>query len=122
MAECTNCSGESCTHEKEVKQPETVPFIVYEGERARSDRLFKRMWIALIVAVSLLFASNAIWLWAWTSYDYYSEYVELDSGDGGNANYIGQDGDIYNNGEGPSAEKTTQEENPGEANAQNPNP
>ena len=115
MAECTNCSGESCTHEKEVKQPESVPFIVYEGERARSDRLFKRMWIALIVAVSLLFASNAIWLWAWTSYDYVSyKYTQ----DGEGTNIIGDENEVNNGAE--IEDKNTQEENPGEANAQNP--
>ena len=85
-----------CNNNEKMEKPAQIPYIVYESERARSDRLFKRMWIALIVAVALLFASNAVWLWAWTSYDYYSEYVTVDSTDGGNANYIGQDGDIYN--------------------------
>ena len=57
--------------------------------------------IALIIAVALLFASNALWLYAWTQYDYCgdttSQDVILDSKDG-IANYIGNDGDI-NNGE-----------------------
>lgn len=58
----------------------------------------KRLWIALIVAVCLLFASNAGWLYAWCQYDYSGEeiVVEQDAQDGGNANYIGNDGDIYN--------------------------
>ena len=46
-----------------------------------------------------MFASNIAWLWAWSSYDYVSEEVSVDSQDGGNANYIGHDGDI-NNGTG----------------------
>jgi hypothetical protein len=33
---------------------------------------------------------------AWNSYDYTSEEVIIDSQDGGNANYIGNDGDIIN--------------------------
>lgn len=98
----------SCDCEK-VQTPETVPYIVYEGERARSDRNFKKMWIAIIVLSLLMFISNAIWIWSWTSYDYYSETVTVDSADGGNANYIGQDGDIYN-GDGYSQEKVPQEE------------
>ena len=57
------------------------------------------MLIAILIAVILLFASNAMWLWAWMQYDYGTlsdEYsVELETSDG-NANYIGQDGDIYN--------------------------
>lgn len=80
----------------------TVPYIVYEGEMARGERHIKRLIIALIVAVALIFASNAAWLFAWCQYDHSSEEItstttiELDGGDGGNANYIGNDGDIYN--------------------------
>lgn len=103
-------SCNECEHNAErTDLPENVPYIVYEAERARSERLFKKMWIAILVSVALLFASNAVWLWAWTSYDYYSETVTVDSGEGGNANYIGQDGDIYN-GDGYSQEKNSQEE------------
>jgi hypothetical protein len=102
-----------CNNNEKMEKPVQIPYIVYESERARSDRLFKRMWIALIVAVALLFASNAVWLWAWTSYDYYSEYVTVDSTDGGNANYIGQDGDIYNgNGYSEEALSTQKTANP----------
>jgi hypothetical protein len=56
------------------------------------------MVVALIVAIALMFASNACWLWAWCQYDYYSEetIIEQDAKDGGNANYIGNDGDIIN--------------------------
>ena len=90
--------------------PENVPYIVYESERARSERHIKRMWIALIVLVAMIFATNAVWLWAWTRYDY--ETVTVDSADGGNANYIGNDGDIYN-GEG-YGQKTDQTEEAGE--------
>lgn len=78
----------------------TVPYIVYEGEMARNERHIKRLIIALIVAVALIFASNLAWLIAWCQYDYSSEEtattIELDGGDGGNANFIGNDGDIYN--------------------------
>ncbi|MDE7398978.1 MAG: hypothetical protein K2N06_05555 [Oscillospiraceae bacterium] len=74
----------------------TVPYIVYEGEMARNERHIKRLIIALIVAIALIFASNLAWLIAWCQYDYSSEVIELDGGDGGNANFIGNDGDIYN--------------------------
>ena len=75
-----------------------VPYFVYEGEQARNERHIKRLIIALIVSIALIFASNAAWLFAWCQYDYSSEEttIELDGGDGGNANYIGNDGDIYN--------------------------
>ena len=86
---------EVCT---EKKTPEPVPFVAYELEMARSERNIKRLWIALIVAVALMFASNMAWLCAWMQYDYTSEeiIVEQDAQDGGNANYIGNDGDIVN--------------------------
>ena len=32
-------------------KPETVPYIVFEGEIARQERHIKRLWIALIVAI-----------------------------------------------------------------------
>ena len=75
----------------------TVPYIVHEGAEARHERREKRLLIAVIIAVALMFVSNAMWLWAWMQYDYTDEgyTVELETSDG-NANYIGQDGDIYN--------------------------
>ena len=41
--------------------PENVPYIVHESSVARMERQIKRIWVALIVAVCLLFASNAGW-------------------------------------------------------------
>lgn len=90
MANCEEC--------KSKRIPESVPYVVHEGEMARSERHIKRMWIALIVSVVLIFVSNALWLYAWMQYDYTSEetVVDVNSADGGNANYIGNDGDIVN--------------------------
>lgn len=88
--ECNNCGN--------VKTPENVPYLVHETAMARNERAVKKLIIALIAAIVLMFASNAIWLYAWNSYDYVSEetIVEQDAQDGGNANYIGNDGDIVN--------------------------
>lgn len=61
----------------------------------RLDRINKRLVIALVLAVLLIFASNALWLYAWTQYDYSSEEIVVDATDG-IANYIGRDGDIAN--------------------------
>ena len=111
MSECKNCT-EMC----EEKKPEAVPYIVYEMEQARSERHIKRLWIILIVAIALIFVSNAVWLYAWMQYDYESYEVTADGNS--NANYIGQDGNIYNNGsEGESTETYTEEQpNAGEEN------
>lgn len=85
--------------------PESIPYIVHEGAMARNERNVRRLTIALVLAVVMIFASNATWLYAWCQYDYCSEEVVVDSIDGGNANYIGQDGDIYN-GTSDSKEET----------------
>ena len=94
MANCKECKE----NRVEVKTPENVPYIVHEAAMARNERNVKRMVIAIVTAIALLFASNALWLWAWMQYDYSSEeiIVEQDAQDGGNANYIGSDGDIVN--------------------------
>lgn len=88
-----------------------VPYIVYEGEQARMERHTKRLVIALIITILLLFSSNALWLSAWMQYDYIGEeeiqQVKVDAKDG-IANYIGNHGDIVN-GEHYSKENSTKE-------------
>ena len=103
---CETCKG------KDAHAPESVPYIVHESSMARMERQIKRLWIAVIVAVVLLFASSAIFTWAWMQYDYSSEeiIVEQDAQDGGNANYIGNDGDIVNGL--PESDNTQTDENP----------
>lgn len=93
MAEkkCNNCGTD--------KAPASVPYVVHESTVARMERIIKRQWIALIVAICMIVGCNALWLYAWMQYDYTSETYEeviVDSKDGGNANYIGNDGDIIN--------------------------
>lgn len=79
-----------------------VPYLVYEATQARNERTIKRLILVVIIAVALMFISNAIWLYAWMQYDYVSsENVDLSTEGGGDANYIGNDGDIIN-GESPS--------------------
>lgn len=69
-----------------------VPYIVYEGVQARSERTTRRLITVIIVLISMLFATNAIWLYAWNSYEYVEDGtdVNLDAGEG-NANFIGRD-------------------------------
>ena len=74
----------------------SIPFVAYESEMTRNERHIKRLIVALIAAVAAIFLSNAAWLYAWCQYDYTGEVITIASADGGNANYIGNDGDIYN--------------------------
>ena len=88
MSTCKNCKDSEQIPEQS-KNELAFAFI---------ERTVKRQWIALIIALCMLFASNAAWLYAWMQYDYTSEetIVDVNSDDGGNANYIGNDGDIVN--------------------------
>ena len=90
MANCKECKEKRM----EVNTPGNVPYIVHEAAMARNERNVKRMIVAIVTAIALLFASNALWLWAWMQYDYAS--YEAITDDGGDANIIGNDGDIYN--------------------------
>lgn len=75
---------------------EKVPYVVYESEMARCERFIKRLIVALVISIFLIFVSNAIWLYAWLQYDYSSESTVTIDGKDGVANYIGNDGEISN--------------------------
>ena len=83
----------------------SVPYVVYEGEQARHERTVKKLIVALIIAICMIFASNAIWLYAWNQFEYVDaeETVSVDAKDG-IANYIGNSG-VINNGEDSSKAK-----------------
>lgn len=77
-----------------------IPYIVFESEMARLERIIKKQFVLIIVAVVFLVGTNACWLW------YESQFEEVtttevtqdvDSGDGGDA--IINDG-VQINGEG----------------------
>jgi uncharacterized paraquat-inducible protein A len=101
---CDGCKNKAYTEEEKML---TVPYVVHQSAAARQERQIRRMWIALIVSIALMFFTNMIWVGVFSSYDYSSEEIIVDAEDNGNANYIGQDGNIYN-GENNSAE--TQED------------
>ena len=80
---------------------DNIPFVVFENAIARMERITKRLVIALIISVFLIFLSNIAWLYAWMQYDYSSSATTETStvtvdGKDGVANYIGNDGDITN--------------------------
>ena len=89
-----------------------IPYIVYESAEARAERTVKRLIIALIVTILLLFASNAIWLYAWNQYDYVSEtetetVTYKQDGEGYNNINTGTQGDVTN---GADVQKGYQED------------
>lgn len=91
-----------------MKEQITIPYIVFESTMARAERQQKRLVIALIVAVVMIVLSNLAWLYVWNSYEYIGESSVSVEGEG-NANYIGNDGDITN-GENNSQENKIPQE------------
>ena len=92
MANCENCKG------KDAHAPESVPYIVHESSMARMERQIKRLWIALIVCIALIFASNAGWLIYESQYEtleYSYDYQQ----DGQGTNIIGNGNDVNNGAE-----------------------
>ena len=51
---CNNCNAEN--------NMVMIPYIVHEEAIAKEERHIKRLWIAIILAVALIFASNIAWL------------------------------------------------------------
>ena len=78
-----------------------VPYIVFEGEQARHERTVKRLVIALLVSIVLLFVSNIAWLIFFNQFDFESDHVTLNSQEDGNASYMGGNG-VIDNGRGNS--------------------
>ena len=40
-----------------------VPYIVFEGEMARLERIIKRQFILILVAICFLVGTNVYWIW-----------------------------------------------------------
>lgn len=66
-----------------------IPYIAFEAEMARHERTIKRLLVALVVTVALVFVSNIAWLWFFNQFDIEGEAVQLESREDGNASYMG---------------------------------
>lgn len=66
---------------------------MYEAAQARSERTIKRLIIALIMTIILLFLSNIIWLRYWSEYDY-DEISYAQDGTGLNSINFGRQGNL----------------------------
>lgn len=85
-------SGEGAGLGKDILT--VVPYIVHESSLAREERHVRRLIAALIISTITLLATNIGWLMFFSQYNF--ETTEISSEGGGNANYIGENGDIYN--------------------------
>lgn len=87
------------------KEPVSVPFAVYESAVAQMERIIKRQWIALIVAICMLFGSFGLFVWYESLYETIS--YEQD-GEGINNVNLGEQGDL-NNGSKDTLQEETKE-------------
>lgn len=65
----------------------------------------RKQWILIVVLIVILAGTNIYHIYQWSQFD----TIVVDSGDGGNAGYIGNDGDINNYGEGSSPKEEERE-------------
>lgn len=78
-----------------------VPYIVFESEMTRLERMIKRLAVLLGLVIALLFLSNIAWLTFFNQFDFDTTTTTQETQ--GNANYIGASGNI-NNGVSKSTE------------------
>lgn len=78
--------------QKEEKKERSEAWMIV-GELTKQN---KRMFVIIISALVLWFSTIFCAFWFLNNYEYKIETYDFDTGSGGNANYIGNDGDIYN--------------------------
>lgn len=84
---------------EETKENENNNFMIDLIEERRMDKKFYRRIIIFLIFVIL--AQGLYHNYKWSGFD----AVVVDGGDGGNANYIGNKGDIINGESGSTQEK-----------------
>jgi len=68
---------------------------VYEAIMDRLYKVINRLILALCISVAVGLITNAVWLWAFTQYEYVSDETKIINSDGV-SNFIGNDGEIEN--------------------------
>lgn len=71
-----------------------IPYIAFEAQMARMERINKRLWVLLIILIAIILITNGLWLWYESQFEYFETQVVQENGEGDN-NYIGNDGDFY---------------------------
>lgn len=69
----------------------TIPFFVHEATVERLERMNKRWFIAFIIVLVMLFATNGAWIVYENQFEdsAYSYEITQDSGEGGTNTYTG---------------------------------
>lgn len=82
----SNC--ESC--KKVQNAPESVPYIAHEASMARMERQAKRLWIAVLVLIVMLVATNGAWILYESQMETIYQEVTQEA-DTGTNNFVGGD-------------------------------
>lgn len=88
-----------------------IPYIAWESDKARTERIIKRLIRVIILLVIAFVGSNAYWVYEWTNLDYEqieTETVDIDNDDNSGINYIKNGGVITN---GHESENQTNKSN-----------
>lgn len=76
-------------------EEKNISYFAFESVMARSERHIKRLIVALVISVVLIFLSNLAWLYAWCQYDYTGTETETTyTQDGEGVNIIGDSNDV----------------------------
>ena len=90
--------------ESELKKD--VPYIVYESAQVRAERTIKRLTVALIISIFLIFVLHVVWLFFISQYNFESyEYAQ----DGEGVNIIGDSNGVDYGEEAQNTENNPQE-------------
>lgn len=66
-----------------------VPYIVFESEMVRLERIIKKLFVLIVVLIVLLFGTNIYWIWYESQFEeVVTTEVTQDNADGIN-NYVG---------------------------------
>lgn len=85
---CEECRGTTV---------EKISYVAYESVLTRFEKQLKRLWVALIIAIVLIFASNCMWLVCFSQYDMTSDTTTtttIDAEQDGDGTNIVGGGDI----------------------------
>ena len=71
-----------------------IPYIAYESELARLERIVRKMFVIIIVLIAMLVGTNACWIWY--ENQFIDEVTVTQENDDGYNNYVDGDGTINN--------------------------
>lgn len=99
----------------------TIPFFVHENEMVRLERLNKRWFIAFLIAIVMLFVTNAGWIVYESQFEtyYYAQEATTENAPAIALLNTGEGDVIYNGNDGEASTQNSGEENQQQQSDQN---